>query len=87
MFDQFKSQLPDMDVDETDEWLESLEALVATDGGDRARYVLRALIKRARELNVGLPALMQSPYINTIPPNDEPSFPGDEAMEKRIRRM
>jgi len=87
MFDQFKSQLPDMDIDETGEWLESLEALVETDGGDRARYVLRALIKRARELNVGLPALMQSPYINTIPPNDEPSFPGDEAMEKRIRRM
>ena len=87
MFDQFKSQLPDVDPQETQEWLESLEALVDQDGGERARYLLREIIARARDLNVGLPALIQSPYINTIPPDREPEFPGDEAMEKRIRRI
>ncbi len=87
MFDEFKSQLPDLDPHETEEWLESLESVVGVDGPERARYLLNAIILRARELNVGIPALIQSPYINTIPPQEEPVFPGDQAMEKRIRRI
>ncbi len=87
MFDQFKSQLPDIDPQETDEWLESLQSVIEVDGPQRAGYILRAILKRARELNVGIPALIQTPYINTIPPEEEPSFPGDDVMEKRIRRI
>ncbi len=87
MFDQYKSQLPDIDPGETEEWLESLESLIDVDGPQRAAYVLRAILSRARDLNVGVPPLIQTPYINTIPVEEEPEFPGDEMMEKRIRRM
>ncbi|MBI5512038.1 MAG: pyruvate dehydrogenase (acetyl-transferring), homodimeric type [Deltaproteobacteria bacterium] len=87
MFDAFKSQLPDADPGETAEWREALEQVVAADGPERARSLIRELLTRARELNVGLPALTQTPYVNTIPPAEEPPFPGDEGMEKRIRRI
>ena len=73
MFDQYKSQLPDIDPQETEEWLESLESIIDVDGPQRAGYILRAILKRARELNVGIPALIQTPYINTIPPEEEPA--------------
>src|SRR5436190_9133325 len=86
-FDDFKHQLPDIDPEETQEWIESLDALVKQSGGDRARFVLHKLLKRARMLHVGLPPLTQTRYINTISPEQEPYFPGDEEMELRIRRL
>ena len=86
-FDAFLHQLPDSDPDETTEWIQSLESLVATEGVSRARYVIGKLVERARSLNVGVPALVSTPYINTIPPEEEPWFPGDDAMERRIRRI
>jgi pyruvate dehydrogenase E1 component len=86
-FDAFLHQLPDSDPDETDEWLESLDTLVATEGVSRARFVIGKLVERARKLNVGVPPLVSTPYINTIPPEEEPWFPGDEEMERRIRRI
>jgi pyruvate dehydrogenase E1 component len=86
-FDAFLHQLPDSDPDETAEWLESLDTLVATEGVSRARYVIGKLAERARSLQVGVPALVSTPYINTIPPEEEPWFPGDEEMERRIRRI
>jgi len=87
IFDQFKQQLPDIDPVETQEWLESLDGVVEAAGTDRARYLIYKLLKRARQLQVGLPSLTQTRYINTISPEQEPYFPGDEAMELRIRRM
>ena len=87
LFDQFKQQLPDIDPVETQEWIDSLDAVVAEGGTDRARFILYRLLKRARQLQVGLPSLTQTRYINTISPEQEPYFPGDEAMELRIRRM
>jgi pyruvate dehydrogenase E1 component len=87
IFDQFKQQLPDIDPVETQEWLESLDSVVEVAGTDRARYLIYKLLKRARQLQVGLPSLTQTRYINTISPEQEPYFPGDEAMELRIRRM
>ena len=87
VFDEFKRQLPDIDPTETQEWLDSLDAVVDQAGPDRARFILFRLLKRARQLQVGLPALVQTRYINTISPEQEPYFPGDEAMELRIRRM
>ncbi|HWF58371.1 MAG TPA: pyruvate dehydrogenase (acetyl-transferring), homodimeric type [Candidatus Dormibacteraeota bacterium] len=86
-FDAFLHQLPDSDPDETAEWMESLDTLVATEGVSRARYVIGKLAERARSLQVGVPALVSTPYINTIPPEEEPWFPGDEEMERRIRRI
>ena len=87
VFDQFKQQLPDIDPVETQEWIDSLDSIVETPGKERARFILYRLLKRARQLQVGLPSLTQTRYINTISPEQEPYFPGDEAMELRIRRM
>jgi pyruvate dehydrogenase E1 component len=87
IFDQFKQQLPDVDPAETQEWLDSLDAVVAQAGPERARFIFFKLLKRARQLQVGLPPLTQTRYVNTISTEQEPPFPGDEAMEHRIRRM
>src|SRR4051812_50166475 len=54
-------------------------------GRSRARYMMLRLLERAREQNVGVPALRSTDYINTIPPEREPWFPGDEHIERRIR--
>src|SRR5580658_10213411 len=86
-FDAFLHQLPDADSAETGEWLESLDALVASEGTVRARFVIGKLLERARRLQVPVPSLVSTPYINTIPPDEEPWFPGDEEMERRIRRI
>jgi pyruvate dehydrogenase E1 component len=87
MFDEFKHQLPDIDEQETSEWLEALEQIVQTEGPERARFLMRKLLKKARLMQVGLPPLVQTPYINTISPEHSPPFPGDERLELRIRRL
>ncbi len=86
-FDEFKHQLPDVDEAETREWLESLDQVVADGGENRARFLMFKLLKRARQLHVGLPSLTSTRYINTISPEQEPFFPGDEQLERRIRRL
>jgi len=59
--------------------------VVRTRGRARARYVMLRLLERAREQQVGVPGLRSTDYINTIPPEREPWFPGDEYVERRIR--
>jgi pyruvate dehydrogenase E1 component len=86
-FDEFKHQLPDIDPAETDDWMQSLDDVVEQEGETRARFLVYKLLKRARQLQIGLPPLTQTRYINTISPEQEPTFPGDEAMELRIRRI
>jgi pyruvate dehydrogenase E1 component len=79
------TQLPDIDPDETNDWIDSFDALVDDRGRERARYVMLRLLERARQHQVGVPALRSTDYINTIPPEREPWFPGDEDVERRIR--
>jgi pyruvate dehydrogenase E1 component len=81
------TQLPDIDPDETADWVSSLNAMIESRGRERARYVMLRLLERAREKNIGLPALRSTDFINTIPPEREPDFPGDEDIERRIRSM
>jgi pyruvate dehydrogenase E1 component len=83
--DGLPTQLPDIDPDETREWIESFDTVVRTRGRGRARYVMLRLLERAREQQVGVPGLRSTDYINTIPPEREPWFPGDEYVERRIR--
>ncbi|WP_067458533.1 pyruvate dehydrogenase (acetyl-transferring), homodimeric type [Actinomadura macra] len=83
--DGLPSQLPDINPDETREWLESLDTVIKTEGRGRARYVMLRLLERAREQQVGVPGLRSTDFINTIPPESEPWFPGDEHVERRIR--
>jgi pyruvate dehydrogenase E1 component len=86
-YGDFKLLPPDPDPDETADWVASLDALAADVGRERAQFVLYKLLKRARQLHIGLPPLTQTRYINTISPEQEAAFPGDERMELRIRRM
>lgn len=79
------SQVPDIDPDETGEWVESLDGLIDEKGGPRARYVLLSMLRHARQRNVAIPASLNTPYVNTIAVDDEPYFPGDEALERRYR--
>ncbi len=86
-FDDFKHQLPDIDEVETRDWVESLDQVVDQEGEFRARFLMYKLLKRARQRQIGLPSLTQTRYINTISPEQEPYFPGDEELERRIRRL
>jgi pyruvate dehydrogenase E1 component len=83
--DGLPSQLPDIDPAETGEWLESLDAVIDSAGRGRARFLMLKLLERAREKAVGVPSLTSTDFINTIPPEREPWFPGDEHIERRIR--
>jgi pyruvate dehydrogenase E1 component len=83
--DGIPSQVPDIDPEETREWIESFDDAVDSEGRQRARFLMLKLLERARERQVGVPALRSTDYINTIPPEREPWFPGDEDIERRIR--
>ena len=83
--DGFVHQLPDIDRVETEEWLASLDEIVTRAGKPRAMYLLARLMERARQAGVAVPAMVETDYINTIPPEQEPWFPGDEHLERRIR--
>jgi pyruvate dehydrogenase E1 component len=85
IFDGFVNQLPDTDPGETQEWLDSLDAVIDSHGKTRARFLLSKLLERARESQVSFPATVSTPYVNTIPRHTEPWFPGDEHLERRIR--
>jgi pyruvate dehydrogenase E1 component len=85
IFDGYVNQLPDSDPGETSEWLDSLDAVIESHGKPRARFLLSKLLERARESQVSFPATVSTPYINTIPREAEPWFPGDEYIERRIR--
>ncbi|GAB3821373.1 pyruvate dehydrogenase (acetyl-transferring), homodimeric type [Tessaracoccus terricola] len=81
------TNLPDTDPDETSEWLESLDGVIEHGGQNRARYVMLKLLERARERHIGVPSLTGTDYVNTIPASEEPNFPGDEDLERKIRRL
>jgi pyruvate dehydrogenase E1 component len=84
--DGLPAQYPDIDETETREWLESFDAVVEEHGRSRGRFLLLKVLERARQRNIGIPSLTTTDYINTIPPEREPRFPGDEDLERRIRR-
>ena len=85
--DEFVHQLPDTDPVETSEWIESLDAVAEEHGPVRARFLLAKLQERAHKTQLGVPGVVTTPYINTIPPEEQPEFPGDEHLERRIRRF
>src|ERR1700691_1405676 len=85
LFDGISHQVPDTDPGETEEWLDSFDAIVDSRGRARARYLLMKLLERARTKQVEFPATVSTPYVNTIPADAEPWFPGDEYQERRIR--
>jgi pyruvate dehydrogenase E1 component len=86
MYDPFTDQIPDVDPDETAEWIESLDQVIDS-SSPRARFLLNRLLHHARSRQIGVPAMVSTNYINTIAPEQEPYFPGDEQIERRIRRI
>ncbi|MDQ6729631.1 MAG: pyruvate dehydrogenase (acetyl-transferring), homodimeric type, partial [Actinomycetota bacterium] len=77
----------DLDALETTEWLEALDAVLSHDGPGRAREVLTRVIERAQHAGTGPIASLNTEYINTIPAALEPPFPGDPALERRLRSI
>jgi pyruvate dehydrogenase E1 component len=77
----------DLDSEETSEWLEALDAVVAHDGPDRARDLLQRVVERAQHAGTGPIASLNTSYVNTIPPEREAKLPGDPAIERRLRSI
>ena len=78
--------VPDIDAEETSEWLESIDDLIQTGGPKRARYILMSMEEHARRKGVETPPNLTTPYVNTIPVEEEPLYPGDETLERQFRR-
>jgi pyruvate dehydrogenase E1 component len=81
--------MPSTDIDalETGEWLDSLEGVLEHDGPERASFLLERLIGRASRAGAHVPFRGATPYVNTIPAEREPPYPGDEALEHRISSL
>ncbi len=75
----------DIDPQETQEWLEALEAVIANEGAERAHYLLESLVDKARRRGGHIPFKATTAYLNTIPPHMEKRSPGDHALEWRLR--
>src|SRR3989440_3551591 len=77
----------DLDAAETREWLEAIDAVIAHDGPGRARQILQRVVERAQHEGTGPIASLNTPYVNTIPPELEARLPGDPALERRLRSI
>ena len=75
----------DVDPEETDEWLDALDAIIETEGIERAHYLIQRLMNKARRSGVNIPYSANTAYINTIPPQIQIKSPGDAGIEHRIR--
>ena len=75
----------DIDPQETKEWLDALESLIREEGADRAQYLLSQVMDFARHAGVPVAQGMHTDYINTIATQDEPEYPGNLELERRIR--
>ena len=75
----------DIDPQETQEWLDALDAVLEAEGTERAHYLLETMVEKARRTGVYLPFSANTAYLNTIPPHLEERCPGDVDMERRIR--
>ena len=76
---------PQADPQETQEWIEALDGIIAAEGEDRARELIDALARRARTRGVEIPIALTTPYVNTISVDGQAHFPGDAAIEERLR--
>jgi pyruvate dehydrogenase E1 component len=77
----------DVDAEETRDWLDSLDSVVRHDGAERARFLIERLVDQAGQLEASPPRGGNTPYVNTIPASLEPPYPGDEALEQRVRNL
>jgi pyruvate dehydrogenase E1 component len=81
------TSLHDVDPAETQEWLDSLEYVLKTKGTERVKFLLEQLENKSRREGIELPAALHTPYINTIPAERQPRFPGNRELERRIKSI
>src|ERR1700754_2207528 len=74
----------DSDAEETREWLDAFDTLVEREGRERATFILRKLLDRARAQRGALPPVMNTPYCNPIPLAEQPQYPGNLEVEQRV---
>ena len=72
----------DIDPEETSEWIESFDDLVEAHGTERAQFIVRSLMQRAGQKSITVPMVTTTDYVNTIPVDQEPEYPGDEQTER-----
>ena len=82
-----KFALEQPDIQELSEWIEAFDQIVAEEGVSQGARVLEALTRRAQESGVDLPVQLNTPYVNTIPADEEVAYPGDRALERRIKSL
>ncbi len=87
MHQKLNERVADFDPQETAEWLEALDDVLDQAGPDRAAFLLERLTERAQTNGAELPVQLNTPYSNTIRPEDEVAYPGDRAMERRIKSL
>ncbi len=75
------------DYEEISEWIEAFDQVVAQEGSHAACELVEALVDRARESGIDVPVQLNTPYQNTIPPEEEVPYPGDRALERRIKSL
>lgn len=83
----FLSQVLDVDPAETAEWLDSLQYVLKSKGPDRAKFLLTMLQKRATLAGADIPTAANTPYVNTIPADRQPAYPGNRELERRIKSI
>jgi pyruvate dehydrogenase E1 component len=87
MHQKLNERVVDLDPQETAEWVEALDQVIDEEGPDRAAYLLQRLTERAQANGAELPIHLNTPYVNTIRPEQEVAYPGDRAMERRIKSL
>src|SRR5579884_1394660 len=87
MLDAKAETVPDVNPQETSEWLEALDELVADQGPERAAFLLRRVVEHAANSGVSAPLRLNTPYLNTIPADQEVPYPGDREIERRIKSL
>ncbi|MCL4401582.1 MAG: pyruvate dehydrogenase (acetyl-transferring), homodimeric type, partial [Acidobacteria bacterium] len=87
MHQKLTERVTDRDPQETAEWLEALEQVLDDAGPERASYLLQRLNRKARNSGIELPVELNTPYVNTIPVESEVPYPGDRAIERRIKSL
>ncbi|SNR95914.1 pyruvate dehydrogenase E1 component [Methylobacillus rhizosphaerae] len=78
---------PDLDPQETQEWLDAISSVLENEGAERAHFLLETLIDKARRSGAYLPYNATTAYVNTIPSHLQAKHPGDTAMERKIRAL
>ena len=76
---------PDVDPQETKEWVDAIDAVLELEGPERAHYLIEQVIEQSRQRGAHVPFSANTAYINTIPVDKQPKMPGDQTIEEKIR--